>query len=87
MPPNCIAFRHSSYCYLLSYYCAEEKLSTIGQWNLGCRNKESVFDELTLNTRQGGTRVSQMQSEEESSLGKGTACAKALCREESWQRA
>lgn len=37
----------------------EEKLSTIGKWNLGCRNKEGIFDELTLNTRQGGTRVSQ----------------------------
>lgn len=65
----------------------EEKLSTTGQWDLGCWSK-SVFDELTLNTRhEGGTSVSQMQSGEESSLGEGTVCAKALCREESWQRA
>lgn len=66
----------------------EERLSTTGQWDLGCRSKEGVFDELSLNTRhEGGTGVSQIQSGEESSVGEGTACAKALCREESWQRA
>lgn len=39
---------------------------------------------LTLNTRcEGGAGVAQMESGEESSLGEGTACAKALCRKES----
>lgn len=34
---------------------------------------------LTLNTRcEGGAGVGQMESGEESSLGEGTACAKAL---------